>query len=254
MAELVAVIREKGWVVDEDASLFTSLLELPLPLCCLVELSHPLLAIWDVDPLVVDCGTSTYYERCKLAFHNLRRYRARVAAAYNRGRLPVNVSVNDKVMCRTFPLSSAVDRTSAKLTPKWSGPWKITSFLTHVSVILELVEDQRQSRWAHMSTVCLLRRRWEFYKLPTCKTDYSEAVQPPTTKGQDMVVTKVMMQYMKELEQKPFDPEEFVERLAWRTIEGSRDGTGQFDPVLLHETFVQAINLPNINCHAQYEQ
>nr|CAD7205280.1 unnamed protein product [Timema douglasi] len=40
---------------------------------------------------------------------------------------------------------------------------------------------------------------------------------------------------------KPFDPEEFVERLAWRTIEGSRDGTGQFDPVLLHETFVQAI-------------
>nr|CAD7603020.1 unnamed protein product [Timema genevievae] len=40
---------------------------------------------------------------------------------------------------------------------------------------------------------------------------------------------------------KPFDPEEFVERLAWRTIEGSRDGSGQFDPVLLHETFVQAI-------------
>ncbi|PSN43859.1 Exocyst complex component 5 [Blattella germanica] len=39
----------------------------------------------------------------------------------------------------------------------------------------------------------------------------------------------------------PFDPEEFVERLAWRTVADSREGTGNFDPVLLHETFLQAI-------------
>lgn len=51
-----------------------------------------------------------------------------------------------------------------------------------------------------------------------------------------------MMQYMKELEQEPFDPEEFVERLAWRTVADTRgEGTGHFDPVLLHETFLQAI-------------
>ncbi|KAJ9578780.1 hypothetical protein L9F63_004988 [Diploptera punctata] len=47
---------------------------------------------------------------------------------------------------------------------------------------------------------------------------------------------------MKELEQEPFDPEEFVERLAWRTVADSRgEGTGHFDPLLLHETFLQAI-------------
>ncbi|KDR06665.1 exocyst complex component 5 isoform X2 [Zootermopsis nevadensis] len=52
----------------------------------------------------------------------------------------------------------------------------------------------------------------------------------------------MMMQYMKELEQEPFDPDEFVERLAWRTVADSRnEGTGHFDPVLLHETFLQAI-------------
>ncbi|XP_066993892.1 exocyst complex component 5 isoform X2 [Anabrus simplex] len=40
----------------------------------------------------------------------------------------------------------------------------------------------------------------------------------------------------------PFDPEEFVERMAWRTVGGTREeGTGNFDPVLLHETFLQAI-------------
>jgi hypothetical protein len=43
-------------------------------------------------------------------------------------------------------------------------------------------------------------------------------------------------------DQEPFDPEEFVERLAWRTVADSRgEGTGHFDPVLLHETFLQAI-------------
>nr|CAD7568610.1 unnamed protein product [Timema californicum] len=111
------------------------------------ELNHPLLAIWDVDPLVGDCGTSSYYERCKIAFHNLRRSRA---AAYNRGRLPVNGSVIDTVMCRNFQLSSSTDRISAKLTPKGSGPWIIRSFLTPASVLLELVEDEQQSRRAHL--------------------------------------------------------------------------------------------------------
>lgn len=52
-----------------------------------------------------------------------------------------------------------------------------------------------------------------------------------------------MQQYMKELEQEPFDPEEFVERLAWRTVNDTlKDGEkGSFDPVLVHETFLQAI-------------
>ncbi|XP_012254830.1 exocyst complex component 5 [Athalia rosae] len=53
----------------------------------------------------------------------------------------------------------------------------------------------------------------------------------------------MMQQYMKELEQEPFDPEEFVERLAWRTVNDTlKDGEkGTFDPVLVHETFLQAI-------------
>ncbi|XP_012272087.1 exocyst complex component 5 [Orussus abietinus] len=53
----------------------------------------------------------------------------------------------------------------------------------------------------------------------------------------------MMQQYMKELEQEPFDAEEFVERLAWRTVNDSIiDGErGSFDPLLVHETFLQAI-------------
>lgn len=42
--------------------------------------------------------------------------------------------------------------------------------------------------------------------------------------------------------QEPFDAEEFVERLAWRTIaETKNDGEEDFNPSLLHDSFVQAI-------------
>ncbi|XP_003705199.2 exocyst complex component Sec10 [Megachile rotundata] len=53
----------------------------------------------------------------------------------------------------------------------------------------------------------------------------------------------MMQQYMKELEQDPFDPEEFVERLAWRTVNDTTKDSGKtfFDPTIVHETFLQAI-------------
>ncbi|KAB0803903.1 hypothetical protein PPYR_00873 [Photinus pyralis] len=52
----------------------------------------------------------------------------------------------------------------------------------------------------------------------------------------------MMQQYIKELEQEPFDAEEFVERLAWRTIaETKKEGEEHFNPTLLHDSFVQAI-------------
>ncbi|XP_017890253.1 exocyst complex component 5 [Ceratina calcarata] len=53
----------------------------------------------------------------------------------------------------------------------------------------------------------------------------------------------MMQQYMKELEQDPFDPEEFVERLAWRTVNDTTKDGGKtfFDPTIVHETFLQAI-------------
>nr|CAD7421544.1 unnamed protein product [Timema poppensis] len=78
-------------------------------------------------------------------------------------------------MCRTFPLSSAVDRTSDKLTPKWNGPWKMTSFLTPVSVLLELVEDQPQSGQAHKLAVRRCCPSSDVYRAPTKKTKMLQA-------------------------------------------------------------------------------
>ncbi|XP_076314022.1 exocyst complex component Sec10 isoform X1 [Tachypleus tridentatus] len=49
-----------------------------------------------------------------------------------------------------------------------------------------------------------------------------------------------MSEFLQELEQDPFDAEEFVERVAWRTTAGHCDGEA-FDPSILHTAFEHTI-------------
>ncbi|XP_004924508.1 exocyst complex component 5 [Bombyx mori] len=51
----------------------------------------------------------------------------------------------------------------------------------------------------------------------------------------------MMNQYMRELEQDPFDPDEFVERMVRRSMQESRLKDDQFDPEMIHDIFTQAI-------------
>ncbi|XP_072929894.1 exocyst complex component 5 [Epargyreus clarus] len=51
----------------------------------------------------------------------------------------------------------------------------------------------------------------------------------------------MMNQYLKELEQDPFDPDEFVERMVRRSMQESRLKDDQFDPEMIHDIFTQAI-------------
>ncbi|XP_049877648.1 exocyst complex component 5 [Pectinophora gossypiella] len=51
----------------------------------------------------------------------------------------------------------------------------------------------------------------------------------------------MMNQYIKELEQDPFDPDEFVERMVRRSMQESRLEDDQFDPEMIHDIFTQAI-------------
>lgn len=46
---------------------------------------------------------------------------------------------------------------------------------------------------------------------------------------------------MRELEQDPFDPDEFVERMVRRSMQESRLKDDQFDPEMIHDIFTQAI-------------
>jgi hypothetical protein len=53
-------------------------------------------------------------------------------------------------MVRNFPQSRAVDKFSAKLAPRYRGPFKIRHFLTPVTVRLSSTVDNSLSR-AHLS-------------------------------------------------------------------------------------------------------
>ncbi|XP_038206975.1 exocyst complex component 5 [Zerene cesonia] len=51
----------------------------------------------------------------------------------------------------------------------------------------------------------------------------------------------MMNQYIRELEQDPFDPDEFVERMVRRSMQECRLQDDQFDPEMIHDIFTQAI-------------
>ncbi|CAH2045399.1 unnamed protein product, partial [Iphiclides podalirius] len=48
-------------------------------------------------------------------------------------------------------------------------------------------------------------------------------------------------QYLKELEQDPYDPDEFVERMVRRSMQESQLKDDEFDPEMIHDIFTQAI-------------
>ena len=57
--------------------------------------------------------------------------------------------------CRTHPFSSGVNKITAKLMPRWSGPFRITDFLTPVTVIVILGHPETLShvKKSHVSSL-----------------------------------------------------------------------------------------------------
>nr|CAD7407723.1 unnamed protein product [Timema poppensis] len=53
----------------------------------------------------------------------------------------------DSVLCKLYPQSSTADKISAKLSPKWSGPWRVERFLTPVTLLLMDSFFVPLSRW-----------------------------------------------------------------------------------------------------------
>lgn len=91
-------------------------------------------------------------EKWRAALENLKLSRAKVAARYNAGRPDCPYKVGDLVLCRVFPLSSAVKHLSAKLMRKWIGPLKIAKFTSPVTVNVPCdVQTDAHQRKAHIT-------------------------------------------------------------------------------------------------------
>nr|CAD7567676.1 unnamed protein product [Timema californicum] len=111
------------------------------------------LAMWDMQPLLAGDEKVSHRDRRQEAFECLKMAHRKVADRYNRERVPVSVTVGDSVLCKCYPKSSTINKISAKLSPKWSGLWRVERFLTPVTILLCDVDDPSTTRLAHVSQV-----------------------------------------------------------------------------------------------------
>lgn len=116
------------------------------------ELSHPLSNAWQLSDDMWDDNPREEQERkWRQAFSNLKKARAIVAARYNEGRKACTFQVGDLVLCKMFPLSSAIKQQSRKLMKGWSKPLRIGLFSSEGSVHLFDRETNEFVRKAHVS-------------------------------------------------------------------------------------------------------
>lgn len=115
----------------------------------------PLLSRWKIQELLPDkVDKKTLQKRWTEARKALRQSHDKVERQYNRGRVPQPFRVGDLVFYKNHPVSHAGQGISAKLLPRYKGPFKIEAFLTPVTARLV---DPTSGEFVTRSHVTLLK-------------------------------------------------------------------------------------------------
>jgi transposase InsO family protein len=112
----------------------------------------PLMNRWSIHGLLPEMvNVRQLRRRWNQVRQSLRRAQQWVAYRYNRGRIPTPFKVGDLVYYQSHPISHGAQDFSAKLAPRWKGPYKIERWLTPVTArIVNPCNDQFVTR-AHVS-------------------------------------------------------------------------------------------------------
>ncbi|URQ09129.1 replicase [Halyomorpha halys erranti-like virus 1] len=110
----------------------------------------PLALQWSLDELL-PCKVEQTADVWKKVESNLKRAHAKVEKQYNKFRHPNPFVVGDFVWCKTHPQSSAIKKRSAKLMPRWDGPFLLHDFLTPVTAQLADPKTLEVVKKAHIS-------------------------------------------------------------------------------------------------------
>jgi hypothetical protein len=123
----------------------------PISLMLAFAPNNPLSNVWSLaDLLPNNPDPAALRETWNRARRNLARAHERVRRYYDSSRRPNDYTIGQLVMVRNFPQSRAVVKFSAKLAPRYCGPFKICHFLTPVTVRLYSTLDNSYCR-AHLS-------------------------------------------------------------------------------------------------------
>ena len=71
---------------------------------------------------------------------------------YNRGKRIASLNVGDMVMRRSHVLSNAAQKFSAKLAPKYDGPFRVVQVLSPTIYLLEMDSENRNAK-VHVSEI-----------------------------------------------------------------------------------------------------
>lgn len=116
------------------------------------ELLHPLLLSWNIN-LDDDAYLlpNQMEQRWADALSALKEASMRGARYYDKLRIPSPFKIEDWVLLKTHPVSSSQNKFSAKLAPRFAGPYVICKMLTPVTVLLRLPMSDAPVRQAHVS-------------------------------------------------------------------------------------------------------
>lgn len=135
--------------------------DIPFNLMFTYKPNNPLANLWRLNDLLPD-NPKDVPEVWAAALKNLKRSHQRSRIKYNRNRTDNPFHIGDLVLCKAHPVSRAVDKRMAKLSYRWSGPYRIQRFLTPVTASLVHPDAGNFVTRAHISH---LKR---FYgKIPT---------------------------------------------------------------------------------------
>ena len=85
----------------------------------------------------METSDTTYLHKLELVRERIKRQQTRNKKFYDKRRREMNVQIGDKVMVKTFYLLNAKKNFSAKLAPRFKGPFEVTDF-GHYKVNLKL--------------------------------------------------------------------------------------------------------------------
>ena len=114
--------------------------------------STPLTCAWDIQSLLPEAVEDTQVVWQSVKSHLMKAHR-RATNAYNKDRQACHFKIGDLVWCKTHPLSSGANKLTAKMMPRWSGPFRIIDFLNPVTANLGHPETLAHVKKGHVGSL-----------------------------------------------------------------------------------------------------
>lgn len=115
------------------------------------KVNNPINNIWKIDDILPTKFVKDTNKIWKDAYHNLLKSHNSSKKRYDMYRNPIPYKIGDIVFLKSNPVSKACNQITAKLLPRYSGPYLIKEWISPVSVKLFSTDGQTFVRRAHVS-------------------------------------------------------------------------------------------------------